>query len=109
VLELSQCALNQVSHFIGSTVNGLVKSGGLIGDRNGLKSFKVGFNHAAEAVITVFMFTVLIAQVYINRCDAIADSAQRILHDTPDLIDQGLMAFNVVVSSDLNLHGDLLG
>jgi hypothetical protein len=71
-------------------------------------AFEAGFDHAAEAVIASLLFAVLIAQVHIHRCDAIANSAQSILDDATDPIRQCLMTFDVVVSSDLNLHSALL-
>jgi hypothetical protein len=109
MLQPSEGVVNQVGDFISSTVNGLVKCGGLIRDCEGLKSFETSFNHAAHTVITVFVtITVLIAEVNIDRSNAIADSVQSILHDTSNPIDQGFTPFNIVVSSDLNSHGVLL-
>jgi hypothetical protein len=73
-------------------------------------TFEAGFDHAAHTVIAIFvMIAVLITQMNIDGRDAIAKCAQSILHDTPDPIDQGFTTFDVVVSSDLNLHGALLG
>jgi len=72
-------------------------------------TFEAGFNHAAHTVIAILLLTILITQVHIDRRDAIADSAQSILDDAIDLISQCLVTFNVVISSDLNLHGVLLG
>ena len=75
MLQPSKGVVNQVGEFISSTVNGLVKGGGLIGDGKGLKSFETSFNHAAHTVITVFVtIAVLIAEVNINGSNAIADS-----------------------------------
>ena len=75
MLYPSQSVVDQVDQFVGSTVNGLVKCGGLIGDGKGLMSFEAGFDHAAHTVVASLVFAVLIAQVHINRGDAIADSA----------------------------------
>lgn len=100
MLEPPQRMVNEVSHFLCSSINSLLKRGAIMGNRNGLKAFKVGFYHAAQALITVLLFTILIAQVNINGRNTIADSDQNIFHDILDPFDHGLIAFNVVVSSN---------
>lgn len=65
----------------------------------------MGFDHAAHTISAVLMFAVLINQVHIDRGDAIADSVQSIFYNATDLISQGLVTFDVVVSMNLDLHG----
>jgi hypothetical protein len=61
VLSPSEGVLEASGEFIGSTVDGLVEGGGLIGHGNGLTAFEASFDQAAQAVIAILLFTVLIA------------------------------------------------
>jgi hypothetical protein len=108
MLQSTQRVLDQVECFLRSPVNGLVQSRGMMGNRKGLVAFETGFDHAAYVVITVLPIAVLIAQVNIDMGDAIADFAQRILYNAPDLIRQGCVTFDIVIRMDLDLHGGFL-
>ena len=99
---------DQSGQFIGSPVNGVVQGGGLIGDGDGLTTFEADFNQAAQAIIAVLLFAVLIAQVDIDGGDAIAKFAQRIFHNALALIRQALVTCDVVIRADLDLHGGFL-
>jgi hypothetical protein len=68
----------------------------------------VGFDLAKEVVIAALLVAVLVAQVNIHLRDVFAESAESILYYTTDLISQCLMAFDVVVGIDLDLHSVLL-
>jgi hypothetical protein len=73
-----------------------------------LAAFKMGFDLATEVVIAALLVAVLVAQVNIHLSDVFAESVESILYYTADLSDQRLMAFDVVVGIDLDLHGVLL-
>jgi hypothetical protein len=77
-------------------------------DRDGLAAFKMGFDFAAHFVIAALLIAVLIAQVNIHLSDVFAESAESILYYAADLSDQRLMACDVVIGIDLDLHGVLL-
>jgi len=68
-----------------------------------LAAFQAGFHHAAR----VALIAVFIAQMYLHSRNVIAQVAQRALHYSTDLGDQSLVAFDVMVGIDLNLHGIL--
>jgi hypothetical protein len=68
----------------------------------------MGFDFAAHFVIAALLVAVLIAQVDIHLCDVIAESAESILYYVTYLCNQRLMAFDVVIGIDLDLHGVLL-
>jgi hypothetical protein len=97
-----------MDHLIRSAVNGLVQSGCLISDRDGLTTFEADIHHAAHVLITALFVAVLIAQVDIHQGDVIAETAQSILDYSTDLISQRLVTFDVMVGIDLDLHGVLL-
>jgi len=63
---------------------------------------------AAALVVLAVLVTVFIAKMDLYPCDMRAVPVQRMSHDTPDMIGRSLMAFDVTVSVDLNLHAVLL-
>jgi hypothetical protein len=104
----SEGAFDQIGQLIRSAVNGLIRGGGMVSDRDGLAAFEADFYHTAYVVIAALLVAVLIAQVDFDLRNVIAESAQGILHDASDLGGQHLVTFDVMVSMDLDLHGILL-
>jgi hypothetical protein len=109
IAQLSEGALNHSGQFLCSAVYGLFHGCGLVCDRGGLAAFKAGFHHAPYVVIAALFGAVLIAQVDLHSRDGIADSTQGTFHDATDLSSQCLVALDVTVGIDLDLHGVLLG
>jgi hypothetical protein len=109
IAQLPKGALDHSGQFLCSAVHGLVNGCRLVCNRGGLAAFKTGFHHATYVVIAALFGAVLIAQVDFHSRDGIADSTQGTFHDATDLRSQCLVALDVTVGIDLDLHGVLLG
>ena len=98
--------LDQSGQLICSSVDGLVQGRCMVSDRDGLPAFEAGFHHAALVMLGTLV-AALVGQMDLNSRNVIAQVAQRALHYSTDLGDQSLVAFDVMVGIDLNLHGIL--
>jgi hypothetical protein len=76
-------------------------------DRDRLAAFQARFQHAA-LVIRAALISILIGQMNLYTRNVIADPVQGRLNNTADVIRKGLVAFNVVVCIDLDVHITLL-
>jgi hypothetical protein len=77
-----------------------------VSNRDGLASFEAGLHHATLFVLAS-LIAVFVAQVNLHSRDVISDSDQGIFHCATDLSGQGLVAFDVMVGINLDLHGIL--
>jgi hypothetical protein len=103
----SKGAIDQSGQLICSAVDGLVQGRRLVSDCDGLTAFDTRFHHTAHIVLA-FLVAVHIAHVHFHSRDVITESTQGTLHYSTDLIGEGLVTSNVVVSINLYLHGVLL-
>jgi hypothetical protein len=108
IVDPLESASNQVNQLVCGANNGLVQGGCLISDCDGMAADKTGFDHAAHIVMAALLVAILIAQVDIHLREVFAEPAESILYYAADLSDQRLMACDVVVGIDLDLHGVLL-
>lgn len=69
----------------------------------GLEAFEAGFDDAVFAIRAALVAS-RIAQVNLNSCDVIAETAQGALCRATDMIDQRLLTLDIVVGINLNLH-----
>jgi hypothetical protein len=102
----SEGALDQSGQLTGSAVDSLDHGVCLVSDCDGLAAFEAGFHHAALVMLGTLV-AALVGQMDLNSRNVIAQVAQRALHYSTDLGDQSLVAFDVMVGIDLNLHGIL--
>src|SRR5664280_382653 len=89
-----------------SALDSLVKGRCLVSDRDRLPSFKTGFHHTA-LVVRATLIAVFVAQVNFHSRYMVAESDQGIFHYVTDVSAQRLMAFDVMASINLYLHGVL--
>jgi hypothetical protein len=109
IAQLSEGTLDHSGQLLCSTVYGLIHGCGQVCDRGGRAAFKAGFHHATYVVIAALFGAVLISQVDFHSRNGIADSTQGTFNDATDLRSQCLVALDVTVGIDLDLHGVLLG
>jgi hypothetical protein len=76
-------------------------------DRDGLTTLEARFQHAALIVLTALV-AVFVAQVDFHTRYVIGESSEGALHDASHLTCKQFMAFDIVIRTDLDLHGTLL-
>jgi hypothetical protein len=90
-----------------SAFDSLVQGRCLVSDCDRQPSFKAGFHHTA-LVVRATLIAVFVSQVDLHSRDVIAESGQGIFHYVTNMSAQRLMAFDVMSSINLYLHGVLL-
>jgi hypothetical protein len=106
VVQPTKGALDQPGQILRSAIDSLVKGLCLVSDSHGLASFEASFQHATFFVLAA-LIAVFVAQVDLHSCEVVAISSQGICHYATDLSCQRLVAFDVMVGINLNLHGAL--
>jgi hypothetical protein len=101
-----ECAFDQSDQLLCRTSDALVQGVRVVGSRQRLMAFEVGFHHTAFIVVAT-LEAVLVTHVNLQPRDVIAEMTQDSFHFASGPSRQRLVTFNVMVGVDLDLHGSL--
>lgn len=103
IVQAAERVLEQIDHLVRRTVDRLSDARGVMSDGDRWVAFEPRFHHAAFVSVAA-LGGVLVADVYLEASDVLAEPSQRIFDGGAYRCCQRLISLDVVIGVDLDLH-----